>query len=113
MQLRCDARVYNVDDQTFWEYTNVASQEFVSQEYETQDEAHLDMEEEGFLDATPNGRSAKYTTKEDKFTTTDPNSTDPSSLTGDCYALVMRVITDGLAKTHECYASQDSQHSLI
>lgn len=67
MQLRCDARLYKVDDQTFWEYTNVASQEFVSQEYETQDEAHLDMEEEGFLETTPKGRNENYTTQEHKF----------------------------------------------
>ena len=71
--------VCSVDDQTFLQYNCVASQDFVSQEiacqeYETEDEPLLDMEEEGFLDATPNGRSAKYTTKEDKFTTTDPNS---------------------------------------
>ena len=66
--------ICSVDDQTILKFTNVASQYFTSQEYEKQDDPLLDMDDESFLDATPNGRSAKYTTKEDKFTTTDPNS---------------------------------------
>ena len=62
----------SVDDQTFLQLANVASKDFVpqeipSQEYETQDEPLLDMEEEDFLDTNPKGRSANYTTAEDKL----------------------------------------------
>jgi hypothetical protein len=52
---------------------NVASHEYVgeetpSQDYEINyDEENLDTEEEGFLDATPKGRSANYTVAEDKL----------------------------------------------
>lgn len=59
-----------VADQTFLHYTCVASQDFVSQEYEMQghDEDHLlNIEGEGLLDATPKGRSANYTTKEENL----------------------------------------------
>ena len=48
----------SMDDQTFLQLANVASKDFVpqeipSQEYETQDEPLLDMDNESFLHATP------------------------------------------------------------
>ena len=47
----------------FLQYTCVASQEIPSQEFETQEEHLLDMEEEGFVGASPKGRSANCTYK--------------------------------------------------
>lgn len=54
----------------FLQFTNVACQDFISkksplQEYETQYEHHLDMEDEFCFEANPKGRSGNYSTQED------------------------------------------------
>ena len=48
-------------------HLKILSQEIACQEYETEDEPLLDMEEEGFLETTPKGRNENYTTQEHKF----------------------------------------------
>ncbi|KAI4966726.1 hypothetical protein ZWY2020_037028 [Hordeum vulgare] len=55
----------SLDDESFLHATNVANDDFVSREYESQyDDDNLDMDDEGFV---AKGRSGNYISAEDVF----------------------------------------------